>query len=41
MERLRDLDLSRTTLKELPSSIENLIGLEELVLNNCENFVCL
>ncbi|MBA0671125.1 hypothetical protein Goklo_007410 [Gossypium klotzschianum] len=41
MERLSDLDLSGTTLKELPSSIDNLIGLEELVLNNCENLVCL
>ncbi|KAG4122882.1 hypothetical protein ERO13_D11G295925v2 [Gossypium hirsutum] len=41
MERLRRLDLDQTALKELPSSIDNLIGLEELVLNNCENLVCL
>ncbi|XP_040966480.1 disease resistance protein RUN1-like, partial [Gossypium hirsutum] len=41
MERLRDLDLSGTALKELPSSVENLIGLEYLILENCENLVCL
>ncbi|KAG8479401.1 hypothetical protein CXB51_029709 [Gossypium anomalum] len=41
MERLRYLDLSRTGLKELPSSIDNLIGLVNLSLNNCKNLVCL
>ncbi|KAH1083884.1 hypothetical protein J1N35_023645 [Gossypium stocksii] len=38
---LRELDLSGTALKELPSSIDNLIGLVKLSLNNCENLVCL
>ncbi|XVE50369.1 hypothetical protein DITRI_Ditri01bG0157100 [Diplodiscus trichospermus] len=37
MERLKNLDLSGTALKELPSSIENLVGLREFRLNNCEN----
>ncbi|MBA0861039.1 hypothetical protein Goshw_023810, partial [Gossypium schwendimanii] len=41
MERLYELDLSGTTLKELPSSISNLIGLVYLSLNDCENLVCL
>ncbi|TYI03290.1 hypothetical protein ES332_A11G327800v1 [Gossypium tomentosum] len=41
MERLSFLDLSRTALKELPSSIDNLIVLEDLRLNKCENLVCL
>ncbi|KAL4351557.1 hypothetical protein GQ457_06G022720 [Hibiscus cannabinus] len=41
MERLRTLDLSGTALKELPSSMENLVGLEYLRLDNFENFVCL
>ncbi|KAG4177034.1 hypothetical protein ERO13_A11G282513v2 [Gossypium hirsutum] len=41
MERLTSLNLSKTALKELPSSIDNLIGLEDLRLNNCENLVCL
>ncbi|KAK8272394.1 hypothetical protein V6Z12_D11G328700 [Gossypium hirsutum] len=41
MERLRFLDLSGTALKELSSSMENLIGLVELRLNNCENLACL
>ncbi|TYI03282.1 hypothetical protein ES332_A11G327000v1 [Gossypium tomentosum] len=41
MERLYELDLSGTALKELPSSIANLIGLKYLGLNNCENLVCL
>ncbi|MBA0654554.1 hypothetical protein Goklo_021535, partial [Gossypium klotzschianum] len=40
-ERLRELDLRQTTLKELSSSIDNLIGLQDLILNNCENLVCL
>ncbi|PPR83721.1 hypothetical protein GOBAR_AA36989 [Gossypium barbadense] len=41
MERLRYLELSGTALKELSSSMENLIGLVELRLNNCENLVYL
>ncbi|KAA3472476.1 disease resistance protein TAO1-like [Gossypium australe] len=41
MEELYELDLRRTALKELPSSIGNLIGLESLRLKNCENLVCL
>ncbi|PPD88128.1 hypothetical protein GOBAR_DD14952 [Gossypium barbadense] len=41
MERLFELDLSGTALKELPSSIGNLIGLQDLTLQNCENLVCL
>ncbi|TYG96254.1 hypothetical protein ES288_A11G334500v1, partial [Gossypium darwinii] len=41
MEMLRELDLSGTALKELPSSIDNLIGLEVLRLNNCKNLVYL
>ncbi|KAK8689243.1 hypothetical protein V6N13_087965 [Hibiscus sabdariffa] len=41
MEHLRTLDLSGTALKELPSSLENLIGLSQLTLENCENLVCL
>ncbi|TYI58113.1 hypothetical protein E1A91_D11G331100v1 [Gossypium mustelinum] len=41
MERLYELDLSGTALKELPSSIANLIGLKYLGLNNCENLICL
>ncbi|MBA0619189.1 hypothetical protein Godav_028407, partial [Gossypium davidsonii] len=41
-ERLRELDLRQTALEELPSSINNLIiGLQDLILNNCENLVCL
>nr|KJB45659.1 hypothetical protein B456_007G318700 [Gossypium raimondii] len=40
MERLYELDLSGTALKELPSSIDNLVGLKYLSLNDCENFVC-
>ncbi|PPR93645.1 hypothetical protein GOBAR_AA27027 [Gossypium barbadense] len=36
MEMLRELDLSGTALKELPSSIDNLIGLRSLTLNNFE-----
>ncbi|MBA0785578.1 hypothetical protein Gotri_026853 [Gossypium trilobum] len=41
MERLSFLNLGKTALKELPSSIDNLIGLRDLRLNNCENLVCL
>ncbi|XP_016666336.2 disease resistance protein RPV1 [Gossypium hirsutum] len=41
MEELYELDLSGTALKELPSSIDNLIGLKELRFKNCENIVCL
>ncbi|KAK8589082.1 hypothetical protein V6N12_023488 [Hibiscus sabdariffa] len=41
MERLRTIDLSGTALKELPSSMDNIIGLEYLRLENCENLVCL
>ncbi|KAL1074998.1 hypothetical protein V6Z11_D11G328300, partial [Gossypium hirsutum] len=41
MESLRHLVLSGMALKELPSSIGNLIGLENLHMNNCENLVCL
>ncbi|XP_040960289.1 TMV resistance protein N-like [Gossypium hirsutum] len=41
LKRLRDIDLNGTTLKELPTSVENLIGLMELRLYNCENLVCL
>ncbi|MFQ6635394.1 hypothetical protein Gotur_010287, partial [Gossypium turneri] len=41
MEWLYELDLSGTALKELPSSIGNLIGLKYLSLNYCENLVCL
>ncbi|KAK5786731.1 hypothetical protein PVK06_041374 [Gossypium arboreum] len=41
MEMLRDLDLSGTALKELSSSFGNLIGLEKLILDHCENLVCL
>ncbi|TXG74503.1 hypothetical protein ES288_1Z039200v1 [Gossypium darwinii] len=41
MERLYELDLSGTALKQLPSSIGNLIGLRDLKMNNCENLVCL
>ncbi|KAL1074997.1 hypothetical protein V6Z11_D11G328300 [Gossypium hirsutum] len=37
MERLYELDLSGTALKELPSSIVNLIGLVYLSLNDCKN----
>ncbi|MBA0877958.1 hypothetical protein Goshw_000364, partial [Gossypium schwendimanii] len=40
-ERLRELDFSGTALKELPSLIGNLIGLVKLILDNCENLVCL
>ncbi|MFQ6666172.1 hypothetical protein Gotur_032634, partial [Gossypium turneri] len=38
---LYELDLRGTALKELPSSIGNLIGLEDLNMNYCKNLVCL
>ncbi|XVE50370.1 hypothetical protein DITRI_Ditri01bG0157200 [Diplodiscus trichospermus] len=41
MERMKYLYLSGTTLKGLPSSIDNLVGLRVLRLNNCENLGCL
>ncbi|KAK0580645.1 hypothetical protein LWI29_004615 [Acer saccharum] len=37
MERLETLDLSGTAIKELPFSIEHLIGLLELFLRGCKN----
>ena len=39
MENLRHLDLSRTSIKELPLSIEHLGGLQHLYLNHCSNLV--
>ncbi|KAL1074994.1 hypothetical protein V6Z11_D11G328100, partial [Gossypium hirsutum] len=41
MKMLYELDLSGTALKELPSSIGNLIGLKDLNMNNCKNVVFL
>ena len=38
---LKDLNLSHTGIKELPSSVEFLIGLTSLHLHNCKNFVVL
>ena len=38
---LKTLDFSRTAIKELPSSIEFLTGLEVLVLEDCKKFVLL
>ncbi|KAK9984839.1 hypothetical protein SO802_034364 [Lithocarpus litseifolius] len=38
---LMELDLSGTAIRELPSSVEFLIGLEILDLKNCKNFVLL
>ena len=38
---LKKLDLSETTIKELPSSVEFLIGLTLLNLSDCKNFVLL
>ena len=38
---LKKLDLSETAIKELPSSIEFLIGLTSLYLEGCKNFVLL
>ena len=39
MGRLRKLNLSKTSIMELPSSIRHLHGLEELDLSYCENLV--
>ena len=39
MENLRHLYLSGTSIKELPSSIEHLRGLQHLSLENCSNLV--
>ncbi|KAL6343040.1 hypothetical protein AAG906_017852 [Vitis piasezkii] len=39
MESLRNLYLDRTTIKEIPSSIERLRGLQHLTLINCINLV--
>ena len=36
---LKDLNLSGTAIKELPSSVEFLIGLKALILEDCKNFV--
>ena len=38
---LKELGLSKTAIKELPSSIEFLIGLTSLDLTDCKNFVLL
>ncbi|XP_050260408.1 disease resistance protein RPV1-like isoform X2 [Quercus robur] len=41
MECLQSLILKRTPIMELPSSIGSLIGLTSLILNGCNNLVCL
>ncbi|PRQ57516.1 putative winged helix-turn-helix DNA-binding domain, leucine-rich repeat domain, L [Rosa chinensis] len=41
MKKLWKLELDGTTIKELPSSINNLTGLWELSLTNCTSLVCL
>ncbi|PRQ36060.1 putative leucine-rich repeat domain, L domain-containing protein [Rosa chinensis] len=41
MDSLRELSLSGSDIKELDESVENLIGLEELDLWNCENLTTL
>ncbi|XP_040361727.1 disease resistance protein RPV1 [Rosa chinensis] len=41
MKVLRVLRLDGTAIKELPSSINNLTGLEELSMRNCRSLVCL
>ena len=41
VEGLEKLDLSGTTIKELPPSIERLTNLTKLTLSNCKNLVCL
>ncbi|XP_061355808.1 disease resistance protein Roq1-like [Gastrolobium bilobum] len=39
MEKITQLDITNTLIKELPFSIENLTRLQELVLNLCGGFV--
>ena len=41
LKGLKKLSLSGTTIKDLPLSIEGLIALTLLTLNDCENLVCL
>ncbi|XP_070663086.1 disease resistance protein RPV1-like isoform X1 [Malus domestica] len=41
MEHLNFLSLSETAVKELPSSIENLIGLQTLQLYRCKKLKCI
>ena len=41
MRSLRELNLSRTGIMELPSSIRHLNGLEDLDLSSCENLLSL
>ncbi|XP_030955396.1 protein SUPPRESSOR OF npr1-1, CONSTITUTIVE 1-like [Quercus lobata] len=41
IDGLGKLDLSKTAIEELPSSIEHLIGLTSLTLRSCKNLVCL
>ncbi|XP_021800385.1 TMV resistance protein N-like, partial [Prunus avium] len=41
MKSLIWMDLSRTAIKQLPSSIGNLIGLEKLYIHGCENLTSL
>ncbi|PON87768.1 TIR-NBS-LRR-like protein [Trema orientale] len=38
MENLTELEITESGIKELPSSIKNLIGLYSLDLSNCKNF---
>ena len=39
--RLKELNLSGTSIKDLPSSIEHLTNLTLLTLRDCKNLVCL
>ena len=39
MENLRELDLDKTAIEELPTSIQRLHGLQKLHLSNCSNLV--
>ncbi|XP_070681454.1 disease resistance protein RPV1-like [Malus domestica] len=41
IEGLEQLDLSRSKIKELPSSINNLTGLSRLILDDCKELKCL
>ncbi|XP_060973811.1 disease resistance protein RPV1-like [Cannabis sativa] len=41
MEKLKGLYLKGTGIKEMPSSIENLVGLETLDLRECKNLKCI